>query len=152
MKQLLIVEKQVQKRAYDLELLVTHKKRVFVHAQSVYETYHGKLKALTCLQPGKLVRTKLYGEVVIVAYRVEDDMVVCALPFGSPPAKGYIYAREIMDCEDTINQTENLLMAAEDTLCRRIYQAERIAVQKERYLMAREEEHIRKVYEYMELC
>eukprot|EP00981_Chlorochromonas_danica_P003173 scaffold633_cov288-Ochromonas_danica.AAC.8 len=149
--QLLILERRAKQRKNDILTLQQQREMEYQRSHQEYTLYQEKLTVLSYAMPGNLVMTKHYGACYVIAYRIVDDVLIVSLPFGRPRAKGYIYYKEIMEMERSINNREKALMEAEDRSCRLFYQLERSQRRKESYLMAAEESSLRQIYAYQDL-
>lgn len=115
-----------------------------------HEAVARKAESLRYCQPGNLVYTR-FGQCYITAYRQKDDMLLIVLPFGNPPAKAYIYYKQVVDLERSKQHAERLLMEVEDATTARFLASERILIKKELYGMRKEEEGMRQYYEFVDL-
>jgi hypothetical protein len=106
--------------------------------------------ALEYCTPGHPVYTR-YGEGYIRTYRHLDRMLCISLPFGTPPAKVWMNAREIIDAERAKQRSEILLMDIEDVSMHKVISFEKIQIRKELYLMEKNEEGLKELYEFFDL-
>lgn len=136
-----------------LETQLVLKQRQFSTLQTAYEAVHAKATAMMYLMPGTLIRLQHFGFVSVIAYRVQDDMVLVRLPFGTPPyyAKLFVHYATIVTYERALQQAETRLMEAEDDHAHRLYSQERVLYTQERALMAQEEIQTRRVYAFWDV-
>jgi hypothetical protein len=101
--------------------------------------------------PGSWVELR-YGLCEVVQYRHVDQMLMVVLPFGSPPARGWVHAREVIHRERNKQAGERLLMGLEDERLKTFYSVERREYLKELYQMRLEERASRQRWESEDLA
>lgn len=151
MRQLLktkvLTEATLESFAKDVQL----KEKQLRITQDLFKKQHDMHLMLSYVKPGNLVRTKLFGMVVVSMFRSRDDMVLVLLPFGNPPARAFLYYKEILDYEHQLQSNERKLMEQEDISLKQLYVAEKERWREERRLMQREEENNRRVYAFWDI-
>lgn len=101
--------------------------------------------------PGLEVSTR-YGNCIIRVYRQKDDMVMVTLPWDMvPPAKAWLYAKEISDRERSMQHGERLLMDLEDQNMHSFVNTERARMKRELFLMRKAEDGYKRYYQFLDL-
>lgn len=136
-------------QAYEQDVAMKTKRLQWT--QEFFKKQHDVAVLLAYVKPGNLVRTRLFGMVVISAFRSRDDMVMVQLPFGTPPAMAFLYYRDVVDYEHSLQSNERKLMEAEDMAQQAMNQREREQCRHERRLMLQEETHNRQVYAFWDV-
>ena len=100
--------------------------------------------------PGKQVQHR-FGLCKIIMYRHEDQMLMLLLPFGTPRARAWVPAREIINAERNRQHGERLLMDIEDRRLKEFYSVEKSSTLRELYQMRLEERACRLRWEIDDL-
>jgi hypothetical protein len=150
MKSLLKTKYLVESKKDKLLNIFEFKQTKYKEYLTTFEKKNDLLYALKYVMPGNMVMTK-FGQVYVISYREKDDMVLVNLPFGKPLAKAYLYYKDIVEYERSLQKAEEMVMGLEDEHMKRFLHDERTNTRRERYQMQREEESQRKYYKFVDL-
>jgi hypothetical protein len=122
----------------DLVTALTRGKEMVSKMKLLWDEELQHSDAFQYCMPGSVVELR-YGLCEVIMYRHVDQMLMVLLPFGNPPARGWVQAREVIHRERNKQAGERLLMALEDDKLKAFYSAERKGYLKELYQMRLEE-------------
>lgn len=129
---------------------IDDRRNISESSQKSWLAIEEKVSDLSYCTPGFVIHTK-YGAARIVSYRHADKMILATLPFGFPPARLYIHAKEIIDVERSHQKGERILMEMEDDSMQSFVKREVLLIKKEQYLMYREEMGLKRYYEFVDM-
>ena len=150
MKSLLKTKYLIESKKDKLLNIFNFKQSKYKEYLTAFEKKSDLLYALKYVMPGNMVMTK-YGQVYVISYREKDDMVLVNLPFGKPLAKAYIFYKDIVEYERSLQKAEEMVMGLEDEQMRQFLYEERVTIRREKRSMLKEEESQRKYYEFVDL-
>jgi hypothetical protein len=134
----------------DLVTALTRAREMVSKMRLLWEEELHHSDAFQYCMPGNLVELR-YGLCEVVMYRHVDQMLMILLPFGTPRARGWVQAREVINSERNKQAGERKLMALEDERLKDFYAAEKKSYLRELYQMRLEERACRQRWEIEDL-
>ncbi len=130
-----IYDNQLEKVEEDLR----NRRIVYDKQLALWNKHKDEAAVMLYCKPGEPVWTR-YGWATVVQCRFADQMLFVTLGFGSPPARAWIRADEVVQEARSREQAELMHMDLEDRERKRFYSAERTQMKLELALMRAEEE------------
>jgi hypothetical protein len=134
----------------DLASALSKAREIAGHRETKWVTEDLHAREIEYCQPGNAVHTR-YGYGQVLMYRHADQMLMILLTFGTPRARVFIPAWEIILNERSKQQGERMIMQQEDDLQKKKNAIEKSARLKELYQMRLEELACRESWEVADL-